>query len=47
MEKVLSGKTINEKKVWSANKCYLVFGVLMLIGAVLLFVAPDYMFYDG
>lgn len=45
MEKVLNGKTINEKKVWSANKCYLVFGVLMLIGAVLLFVATDYMFF--
>lgn len=45
MEKVLNGKTINEKKVWSANKLYKLFGILMNIGGFLLIGATIYMFF--
>ena len=45
MEKVLNGKIINEKKVWSANKLYKLFGILMYIGCILLVGATIYMFF--
>ena len=45
MEKVLNGKTISEKKVWSANKLYKLFGILMYIGCILLVGATIYMFF--
>ena len=46
MEKVLNGKIINEKKVWSANKLYKLFGILMNIGGFLLIGATIYMFFN-
>lgn len=46
MEKVLNGKIINEKKVWSANKLYKLFGILMNIGGFLLIFATIYMFFN-
>lgn len=45
MEKILNGKTINEKKVWSATKRYKTFGILMNIGGFLLIFATIYMFF--
>ena len=45
MEKILSDKTISEKKVWSANKFYKIFGVVMFIMGVLLVLSTIYMLF--
>lgn len=45
MEKILSDKTISEKKVWSANKLYKIFGVVMFIMGVLLVLSTIYMLF--
>ena len=45
MEKILSDKTISEKKVWSANKLYKIFGVVMFIMGVFLVLSTIYMLF--
>ena len=45
MEKILSDKTISEKKVWSANKFYKIFGVVMFIMGVFLVLSTIYMLF--
>ena len=45
MKKVLKGKVISEKKVWSATKLYKTFGILMNICGILLILSTIYCFF--
>ena len=45
MEKIINGKTINEKKVCSANKLYKAFGIVMCVMGVLLILTTIFMFF--